>query len=91
MHRLIAVGNITLQEPVRVTRANQAPLVVDYFTPTDRILKSPVFQARLLWNNLPPDTHKIENIEYFRDVCKQSLWDEYTQKEIARITAGIRL
>ena len=41
---------------------------MDHFTPTDRILKSPVFQARLLWNNIPPDTCKIENIESFKDV-----------------------
>ena len=89
VHRLVSVEGIPIKEPVRATRANQGPLVLDHFTPTERILKSPVFQARLLWNNLPSDTRNIVNVDAFKDVCKQSLWDEYMQKEIARITVEI--
>ena len=87
--RLISMGDIPTAAPIRPTRANQGPLLIEHFTSLDKIQKSPVFQARSLWNKLPVEIGTLGNIEGFKNACKQMLEDEYVQKEMARLAAGI--
>ena len=87
--RLISTSDIPTQVPVRLTRANQGPLLIEHYTPLGKIQKSPVFQARSLWNNLPVETRMLDNTVKFKEVCKKMLQDEYIQKEMARLTAGL--
>ena len=54
-------------------------------------MKSPVYQARSLWNNLPPIMHNIADIGEFKIKCrpKSKLWEEYVESEVIRVSAGI--
>ena len=63
----------------------------EYFTPLDKIQKSPVYQARSLWNDLPVEMRMMHTMEGFKEKCRKKLEDEYIHKEMVRLAAGIHV
>ena len=86
------MGDIPIPPPPqRPTRANQGTLLPEYFTPLDKIQKSPVFQARSLWNDLPVEMRMMHTMEGFKEKCRKKLEDEYIHKEMVGLAAGIHV
>ena len=89
IHRLIYTGDLELHEPVRVTRRNQAPILITCIDSNQTIAKSPVYTARNLWNTLSIDLRSIVNHDSFKNVIRKNIGMEYTAFETLKLTAGL--
>ena len=87
--RLINTHSIDVKIVVLPTRPTQAPLLVEHYTPYERILKPPVYQARSFWKNLPHEICNMGDFDDFKFACKSMFKEEYTQVEITQLSADI--
>ena len=89
IHRLLNSGQIEQVEAQRVTRHNTAPVLQQYVTRNETILRSPTFVARDCWNNLPADVRNIDNHGHFKNIIRGMIKKDYINDEQARLAAGL--
>ena len=73
----------------RETHHNVAPVLQQYVPQNDIVAKSPIFVARIFWNNIPVSTRNIDDHGKFKNVIRTMVKNEYMAEEKARLSAGL--